>query len=380
MGNQRTSGLTKRGGVWHIDKQFRGARICESTGTSDLTQAEEYLAKRVIELREARIYGIRELRSFRVAATKYLQDYQHKKRIKDDAMHLKQLDPFIGGLELKQVHMGSLQEFIAKRRRDGVKTKTLNAALAVVRRVLNLASAEWMDEQGMTWLDAAPKIKLFPVKDARSPYPLTREEQGLLFRELPDHVARMALFKVNTGLREQEVCGLKWEYEVKVPELDTSVFVIPGERIKNGEERLVVLNRVAKSVVESLRGLHPVNVFVRNLGKDAAARPLAKIYNTAWKGARERAADAWEKEHKETAPAGFRKIRVHDLKHTFGRRLRAAGVSFEDRQDLLGHRSGRITTHYSQAELTSLIEAAERVCDTESRKSPATTWLRRKAG
>jgi len=55
-------------------------------------------------------------------------------------------------------------------------------------------------------------------------------------------------------------------------------------------------------------------------------------------------------------------------------------VSFEDRQDLLGHRSGRITTHYSQAELTSLIEAAEKVCDTESRKSPATTWLRRKMG
>jgi hypothetical protein len=42
-------------------------------------------------------------------------------------------------------------------------------------------------------------------------------------------------------------------------------------------------------------------------------------------------------------------------------------VTFEDRQDLLGHRSSRITTHYSQAELTNLIEAAEKVCDTESR-------------
>ena len=52
----------------------------------------------------------------------------------------------------------------------------------------------------------------------------------------------MALFKVNTGLREKEVCGLKWDYEVRVPELDTSVFIIPGEQIKNGEERLVVLN------------------------------------------------------------------------------------------------------------------------------------------
>jgi len=278
------------------------------------------------------------------------------------------------------VHMGSLQDFIAKRRGDGVKTKTLNLALGVVRRVLNLASSEWIDRSGKTWLDTAAKIKLFAVKDARPPYPLTREEQALLFQELPDHVARMVLFKVNTGLREKEVCGLKWEYEVKVPELDTSVFVIPGERIKNGEERLVVLNRVAKSVVESLRGQHMVNVFVRTSGKDATARPLAKIYNTAWKSARERAADAWEKEHQEPAPAGFRNIRVHDLKHTFGRRLRAAGVTFEDRQDLLGHRSGRITTHYSQAELTNLIEAAEKVCDTESRKSPATTWLRRKAG
>ena len=55
-------------------------------------------------------------------------------------------------------------------------------------------------------------------------------------------------------------------------------------------------------------------------------------------------------------------VRVHDLKHTFGRRLRAEGVSFEDRQDLLGHRSGRITTHYSSAELQNLYEATNKVC------------------
>jgi plasmid stabilization system protein ParE len=54
-------------------------------------------------------------------------------------------------------------------------------------------------------------------------------------------------------------------------------------------------------------------------------------------------------------------VRVHDLKHTYSRRLRAAGVSFEDRQDLLGHKPGRITTHYSAAELHNLIEAANRV-------------------
>lgn len=86
------------------------------------------------------------------------------------------------------------------------------------------------------------------------------------------------------------------------------------------------------------------------------------------------------KRHGMEAAAGFRKVRVHDLKSTFGRRLRAAGVSFEDRQDLLGHRSGRITTHYSQVELANLIAAAEKVCDEGFRKSPATTFLRRRLG
>src|SRR5262244_1760391 len=74
--------------------------------------------------------------------------------------------------------------------------------------------------------------------------------------------------------------------------------------------------------------------------------------------------------------AGLPQVRVHDLKHTFGRRLRAAGVSFEDRQDLLGHRSGRITTHYSPAELQSLYQASESVCADDSRKSPALVLIK----
>jgi integrase len=157
----------------------------------------------------------------------------------------------------------------------------------------------------MTWLEHAPKIKLFPVVDARAPYPLSSDEQALLFQELPEHLARMALFKVNTGCREQEVCGLKWEYEVKVPELSTSVFIIPAAKVKNGEERLVVLNRVASSVVESVRDMHPEYVFVRKFEKTEEARPVTKMNNTAWKAARERAADKWQEQAGEAAPEGF---------------------------------------------------------------------------
>src|SRR6476661_8787647 len=79
MGNSAASGLTKRGGIWHIDKQYRGSRICESTGTSSLAKAQEHLAKRMNDIRDAHLHGVRASRTFRVAATKYLDDYAHKK-------------------------------------------------------------------------------------------------------------------------------------------------------------------------------------------------------------------------------------------------------------------------------------------------------------
>ena len=71
MGTQKMSGLTKRGGTWHIDKVFRGTRIRESTGTGEIVKAQELLAKRIEEIRSAQLYGARPDRTFRAAATKW---------------------------------------------------------------------------------------------------------------------------------------------------------------------------------------------------------------------------------------------------------------------------------------------------------------------
>jgi len=215
-----------------------------------------------------------------------------------------------------------------------------------------------MDEHGLTWLPHAPKIKLLGEDDKREPYPLSPDEQVRLFNELPPYLAKMALFKVNSGCRDQEVCHLRWEWEVPIPEMGTSVFIVPASRVKNRQDRLVILNRVSQAVVEEMRGNHPEYVFVHR------GRPISRMYNRARKEARIR--------------AGLPHVRVHDLKHAYGRRLRAAGVSFEDRQDLLGHKSGRITTHYSMPEIENLIAAANRVCSQEGHKIDTMVILRKK--
>ena len=344
MGRKRTPGIYKKGSHWQIDKKLFGYRLCESTGTSDLEEAEKYLARRIDEIRQATVYGVRPKRNFKEAATKFLMENQHKRSIDDDAGRLREVVKYIGDLSLETIHIGSLQSFIEGRRKDGVSTRTINHGLKVIRRILNLAASEWMDEFGLTWLDNAPKIKLLPEHDLRKPYPLTWDEQHRLFNELPEHLEKMALFAVNTGCRDREICELQWEWEIQIPELPhIMVFIIPAELVKNGDERLVVCNDTARSVVNSVRGKHPTHVF------SYRGNPLSRILSTGWRKAR--------------IQAGLADVRVHDLKHTFGRRLRAAGVSFEDRQDLLGHRSGRITTHYSSAELQNLFEAANRVCE-----------------
>ena len=93
--------------------------------------------------------------------------------------------------------------------------------------------------------------------------------------------------------------------------------------------------------------------------------------NPGWKDARERAADRYPEVIGHACPAGFRSLRAHDLKHTFGHWLRAAGVGFENRKALLGHKSDHVTKHYSAPEISNLIAATERVCELEPRKSHA---------
>ena len=365
MGQRKMSGLYKRGNIWHIDKQIRGRRVQRSTETGNLNEAQAILAHIIENERKGRIYGEPNQHRFVDAAKRYIKE-ETKKSLDRDIQDLKAVMPFIGDLEIKQVHLGSLQSFIDERKKAGIKSSTVNRTLSVVRSVLRKAASVWRDDNGHPWLESVPEIPKQKWADGRKAYPINRTQEELLMKHLSCEVCQLAVWLLNTGLRSQEFLNLRWSWRRYVQELDVYVFDIPGQYTKNKQDRVLVLNSLLQAQLYDMKKTDSDFVFP---GKDGKKRD--RVLTTNWKTARKRAADEYEELTGKPADWGFRNLRVHDMRHTFATRLRRSGVSNEIRKDLLAHVNTDITTYYSAGELKELLEAVERLV--ESDKLPPNT-------
>ena len=358
MGKTKTvSGLCRRNGIWHIDKQIFGRRIRKTTGTTEKREAEAYLIHLSERYRQHELYGEPEQFTFEDAAVRYIREGT-KKSLDRDIQDLEMVMPFIGQLLLRNVHMGTLASFIEKRKKDGVKSATVNRTLTVVKLVLKHASGRYRDANGHPWLLSVPEIPCLNWHDQRKPYPISVLEEQYLLRSLSPDLREIATFLIHTGLRARELCALEWAWERCDTEL--SCFEIPAWQTKNGQEKLLVCNRVAKGIVQSRRRNGSRFVFPSPRGGRRS-----DVKGSGWRNGRQRAADCFEQETGRCAREGFRTLRVHDLRHTFGYRLRRLGIAHETRKDLLGHCNGDVTTHYSEVEVSELSRAVERLCGGE---------------
>ena len=368
----RTKGIQLASdGSRSVDKQYKGSRIFERLGKVSQDEAESWLRQRQAELDAERENQLRsgDQQLFAAAAQKYLIESERKKlrSLETAAYHVALLLPYVGSMALADICNDSLQPFIDERLdEDEVKPSTVNRTLEVARTIMNRAARLWRTN-GKPWLATAPLIEMLDEKATRrQPYPITWQQQANLLPRLPVHLQRMVLFALSTGARDANVCRLRWDWERQVPELGRSVFVIPPAEFKTNRTHVLILNDAAWSIVEACRGLHPDFVFtyrrerVKNhhLAPAMDYKPVATMNNTAFQNAR--------------AAAGLERMRVHDLRHTFGQRLRDAGVPEEDRALLLGHAIEGMPQHYATATIARLVEMANKVKETFDR----TTLLR----
>ena len=360
MGRPQNGIYRDRQGNWWVDKVYRGTRLRQCFG-QHLEEAQSWLIHQLEQQRQSHLYGARAKRTFDEAATKYLLEHEDKISIGSDIYHLERLMPWIGKVTLDQIHDGTLAAYVQDRQARGLANKTINLGLTLVRRMLNLAARSWRDENGKTWLETPPLLTLLPlIGHQREPRPITWAEQRDLMPRLPDHLGRMVLFDLNSGVRDEVVCGLKWEWEIAVPELGVSVFEIPRQSVKGRKRsRVLVCNSVAQSVVESVRGQHPVYVFTYR------GHRIETMNNTAWQRARRE--------------IGIADLHIHDLRHTVGMRLREAEVREETIADILWHVRPGMTAHYSVAQVAELVEALNRITDERSRTNRSLAMIAREA-
>jgi len=278
---------------------------------------------------------------FADGAARYLTASSALRSAETCAFHVRILLPYIGTLPLEKIHDGTLEMFVEDRLSEGVSPTTVNRSLEVVRTVLMRCARVWRDDDGRPWLEQQPPLITMLPERRKPPHPLSWEEQDRLMEELPRHLQELVLFAVNSGARDENIVGLRWAWEQQVPEAGRSVFVIPPADYKTGVAHVLILNDAAWSIVQSMRGRHPVYVF------SFRGHRMARLHNSAWRKARER--------------AGLRDVRIHDLRHTYASRLRLAGVAQEDRNALMGHKSASIPEHYASADVGRLIELSNRV-------------------
>ena len=286
---------------------------------------------------------------FADGAARYLVECKEKGvRTLDTISYHVLLPPLCGTAPIEQVDNTTFDKFKRDRQQAGSKPSTINRTLEVVRTILNRSARVWR------WVPTAPLIEMLEENSSsRKPYPINWDEQDRLVRMCQKHIAEMVIFAVNTGARDENICGLRWSWEVPVPGIKRSVFVIPATEFKSTRPHVLVLNDTAWLVVQARRGKDPEYVFTYK-GHGHAGR-IDTINNTSFQKARK--------------AAGLEKVRVHDLRHTFGQRLRSAGVTDEDRALLLGHASQEMPQHYATATIARLLEAANSALETDDRET-----------
>ena len=325
--------LYKRGKTfWVCFTSPSGERIRKSTGTGDRKQAQEYEDRLKAELWRVQKLGEKPRRTWQEAVVRWLKETDHKKDHEKDKDKFRWLNPYLGHFFLDEITRDVIDD-IRDAKLAEASPSTVNRYLAVIRAVLNTARDDW------EWIDRAPKVKLLtePKKSVRW---ITPDEAQRLIAALPAHLAAMAEFSLQTGLRQKNVSYLKWD-QVSM-ERQTAWF--HADEMKNGKTLAVPLNKLAMRVLHRQLGEHPVYVFTYQ------DKPVQRTSTRAWKLALEN--------------ASIDSFRWHDLRHTWASWHVQNGTSLQELMELGGWSTLQMVLRYAHLRSDHLQIAASRLENT----------------
>ncbi len=240
------------------------------------------------------------------AVLEYLRTRQEYGSLATIQSRLRWLDSWLKDKPLIEIDKKLLNEIKAAKQKDeinvrikgGVKKSTgRKVQPATVNRVLKLLLSVLNVAVDMEWLDKVPKIKLLSEPKKRIRWLAPHEAQRLLAL-LPTHLADMAQFSLETGMRRANVTGLEWS---QIDLARKTAWIHPDQAkarkpigIPLSDEAMVVLMRQRE---KKRHADYTQYVFVYE------GKPVKQTSTKAW--------------YKALKAADIKNFRWHDLRHTW---------------------------------------------------------------
>lgn len=279
--------------------------------------------------------------------------------------------PAIGGMPLQELSAVHLDRFYAdllasgKRGGKGLAPKSVRNVHIIVRKSLGDATRKRLVARNVA-LDAdAPRVPGHADRDLDTWSP--EELRSFLAGIRDHHLAPAFLLAVATGMRRGEVLGLQWEdvdldgltVAVRRTILNVAYRITPGEPKTARGRRTISIDAATAAVLRGHRASQLQRRLELGLGGPLPPPVFAKP------DGRPIHPDLFSKTFDRTVKRlGLRKVRLHDLRHTYATLALRAGVDAKTVSARLGHSTVAFTLDvYTKAVPQLDREAADQIAN-----------------
>jgi len=348
--------LRKTRGKFYLYIDYKGRRKCKCLGT-DKRLAEQIRSQIEAKLILGDLSVIEEKveRLFREYSAQWIKQYaevelKRSTIIKHEQVLRLYLLPRFGSRSLKAIRRDEIKVFLAELASKGSLSRNSLRLILCTLRVI-LAHAE---EDGLIDKNPAQKLGRFVKIDREQqtkPTALSREESERFLasaHEVCPAFYPLFLTALRAGLRRGELIALKWgDIQFGADEHDPNRYILVQRNWVNGgftspksrKPRRVDLSRQLRMVLLQLRDQRLLEAYLS--GKNSIADDLVFPSEAGT------VLNPENLYHRYFLPvlehAGLRRIRFHDLRHTFGSLLIQGGSSIVYVKEQMGHSSIQVT-------------------------------------
>ncbi len=242
---------------------------------------------------------------------------------------MKPLKAFFGNIPLITIDAQMIEAYKAKRVKDGLKPRSINKELAILRFMLNKA-VEWK------YLKDTPYKKIRMLKPANNPVKfLTTEEIDKLMECASIWLKPILIVLRNTGLRTHELLNLRFS-DIN---WDKKTLLVRSEKTNNF--RVIPMNEELYLVMQWLKDNYPHPNTDKVLPRGENQKEYIFCYPNGSK------VEAFKKSFYSACMKARIKASPHTLRHSFASYLVMNGVDLVSVKELLGHTQISTTMMYA---------------------------------